>query len=1401
MASVFISSPAEVVVIDSRTRSGTITLPGTNAIPNRTITFKDQYGTFSNSTLTLSTQIGERFEDGTTSKIFSNAYTYLNLYATSSIWMLLNATNTVSQTISSLTVNQLTFGTGAGWVQFGPVQASIVSSIQVNANDGYINNLYVGIQSTVNDIMFYGLLGNYNNTVLAEISTGAGTQELLVFKGSSTSDRVRIQTTGTFVVETGVSARLFNSNTTATLANATPAFIINTSSNVGIQTSNPGATLDVAGTGRFITLSSQQLFVSSINGGGVIDTTAVQSTVRGLGTSGYVSTLSLFSSISGALSSFSTVLGTTTGGGITTANLQSTVQGLGTSGYVSTLSLVSSINEALSSFSTALGPLTGGGGGGPISFLSSFWVSTGFATVSSLNLIDPFLQAQNFLTVSSGVLLLNGAAISGGGGGGAGVSQIVAGSNITISPVGGTGIVTVNATGNITTANVQSTVQGLGASGYVSTLSLFSSISGALSSFSTALGPVSGSGLTSAALSSFSTSIGTSFYSASTSVSSLAVSNFTGFQGTVSTLTASTITLGASLGWLQTGPIQTVALSTTQINSEIIYTNNLNLGGQSSFTDIMFYGLLGNYNNTVIAEQSTGAGTQELLFFKGSSTSDRVRIQTTGTFVVETGVSARLFNSNTTATLANATPAFIINTSSNVGIQTSNPGATLDVAGTGRFITLSTLQLFVSSINGGSPSGGGGGDITTANLLSTVEGLGTAGYVSTLSLVSSIDGALSSFSTALGEVGSGGAGGPIPFLSSFQVSTGFATVSSLNLIDPFLQAENYLTVSSGVLLLNGAGIVGGAGGAGVSQIIAGSNITITPPGGTGVVTINATGGGGGIANIPDNLSTFAIFTSSLLASTIQSITLSAEAILTSSLTTQALEASTVLLSTISTNEINFAGFGYLLMPDIYPNTVYTSTVLTSNILVGFSTVISPIQFYGFGSYSNTVIAELSTGSNTQELIMFRGSNATDRIRMQTTGNIVFESGVSARIWPTVASNATPAMIINTSSNVGIQTATPGAALDVAGQARAISISSQQGFMSSLTGITVSSLQLFTSSINGGIIFSLPNLQSTVSGLGTAGYISSSQLFSSIEGLGSEGYISSTQLASTVEGLGSSRYVSTLSLFSAINGSISSFSTSLGGAGGGGGPILFLSSFFASTGFTTVSSLNLIDPFLQLENYLTVSSGVLLLNGTGIVGGAGGAGVSQIVAGTAISISPPGGTGIVTINGTGVNQLIAGSNITLTPAGGTGIVTIDATGGGGGIATLPDNLSSLTFSTGFVFSPLQVGNVSSQSLIAFPGRDSLYNQTVIASQSTGEGTAELLFFQGSSISDDIRFQTTGDIIFEPQVAPTVYPFTPMLGTPTMRLQSNFMDVAGQGRFQTMSSLTSFTGSIYVGVVFI
>ena len=60
-----------------------------------------------------------------------------------------------------------------------------------------------------------------------------------------------------------------------------------------------------------------------------------------------------------------------------------------------------------------------------------------------------------------------------------------------------------------------------------------------------------------------------------------------------------------------------------------------------------------------------------------------------------------------------------------------------------------------------------------------------------------------------------------------------------------------LDVTGGILSggINLSDIFGTPGGGAVGQIVAGNNITISPEGGTGVVTINATGGGGGGSDV------------------------------------------------------------------------------------------------------------------------------------------------------------------------------------------------------------------------------------------------------------------------------------------------------------------------------------------------------------------------------------------------------------------------------------------------------------------------------------------------------------------------------------------------------------------------
>lgn len=88
---------------------------------------------------------------------------------------------------------------------------------------------------------------------------------------------------------------------------------------------------------------------------------------------------------------------------------------------------------------------------------------------------------------------------------------------------------------------------------------------------------------------------------------------------------------------------------------------------------------------------------------------------------------------------------------------------------------------------------------------------------------------------------------------------------------------------------------------------------------------------------------------------------------------------------------------------------------------------------------------------------------------------------------------------------------------------------------------VSSFQLFSTVqglgsagyLSSGVI--TQPLISTVIGLGTVGYVSTSQLTSTVRGLGSSQYVSSTQLRSTTVGLGSVGYVSSTQLFSTVRG--------------------------------------------------------------------------------------------------------------------------------------------------------------------------------------------------------------------------------------------------------------------------
>jgi hypothetical protein len=229
---------------------------------NATINNLNVFGTTSLANLTvLSTAtIGE-------STITNTLYTnYLRvmcnaIIGASSIVLEANTiatSNLQTSTISLLDQSTMTykpFFISSGSIYYGSNVASAGGggSNIVATGGSTLSSIFVGSSSNQNFIKFWGTIGEYNNTVISQQSTGGGSDELLFFQGSSINDQFRFQTTGSVRFETGVSQprNFCNANQIAT-----PTVLINSSSNVGIMTNNPTFTLDVTGSGRFTTLLS-----------------------------------------------------------------------------------------------------------------------------------------------------------------------------------------------------------------------------------------------------------------------------------------------------------------------------------------------------------------------------------------------------------------------------------------------------------------------------------------------------------------------------------------------------------------------------------------------------------------------------------------------------------------------------------------------------------------------------------------------------------------------------------------------------------------------------------------------------------------------------------------------------------------------------------------------------------------------------------------------------------------------------------------------------------------------------------------------------------------------------------------------------------------------------------------
>jgi len=314
--------------------------------------------------------------------------------------------------------------------------------------------------------------------------------------------------------------------------------------------------------------------------------------------------------------------------------------------------------------------------------------------------------------------------------------------------------------------------------------------------------------------------------------------------------------------------------------------------------------------------------------------------------------------------------------------------------------------------------------------LATLTSISNSGVISTLGLNV---GSLSSINISTVNIAAG-------FISTINFGATRAYITNL-----FVGTEDFgsdLTATSNITQTGGTTILNGLSVSRIStNFIVASNISVASMSttygffstiSTGSVFGRFIGDGSSLTNlptarIPSTLSTLAFFTSSISTTNITS--------------PQGYISSLVVDSLAFSFSNSFIVMGDIITTSVSTIQTFTSTLTTNNLRVGTVSSLSFISFPGLQQgYAQTAIAEQSTGTGLQELIVFRGSSASDRIRMQTTGSIVFEPGVSARTFPAVGSNVTPAMIINASSNVGIGTAAPGVALDVVGAGRFTAVS-------------------------------------------------------------------------------------------------------------------------------------------------------------------------------------------------------------------------------------------------------------------------------------------------------------------------------------------------------------------------
>ena len=914
-------------------------------------------------------------------------------------------------------------------------------------------------------------------------------------------------TFGTIIEQTLITSSLIGLGTMGYLSTVVFGSIVSTANLANLVSTSYldtqlGSTVVGLGTAGYLSsIPTLGGFVSTANLANLVSTnalnTALTSTVIGLGTAGYLS--SAIASLPAGLVSTANLANL-----VSTAYLQtqigSTVLGLGTAGYISSSQLLSTskgIQNTLDSI-------------GILSTTQAYSYSTGVLFTSSVNFYDPRYSNSARMNVSAGILLLNGISVSGVTGGGTGVTQIIAGANISVDQ--GTGVVTITGpdlNNYVSTSyaadKIGSTVVGLGTAGYISTAQFLSTTFSYSRAFTT-----------------LSANISTLFFSSATANTAY-----------ISSLTIDQLTFGDGNGWADFGAIRAAVVSSYQVNTGIVYAPII------STQQIIGINFLtqANLTSTVIGLGTTGYLSSAITNLGGFglvstanlsghvSTANLVNLVSTANLAGHVST-ANLANLVSTANLAgHVSTANLVNLVSTSYLTTQLGSTVIGLGTAGYLSSIPSLGGFVSTANlAGHVSTANLANLVSTSLLntaltSTVIGLGTAGYLS--SAITNLGGfGLVSTANLAGHVSTANLAGLISSANITSTVIGLGTagyISSAQLLSTtYGYSQNFITLNASVSSLRFSTATGG--NAYISTLTIDQLIFGDGNGWADFAVLRAVA-----------ISTLQINTGIIYATTVSTSQLIGVDFLSqASLTSTVIGLGTVGYLSSASGSINASGLVSTANLANLVSTTYLQTQLGSTVRgLGTAGYISSIP--SLGGFVST--ANLANLVSTTYLATQLGSTV---IGLGTTGYL---SSI-----PSLGGFVSTANLANLVSTTYLATQLGSTVIGLGTTGYLSSIPSLGGFVSTANLANLVSTANLANHVSTANLANLVSttylatqLGSTLIGLGTAGYISSGQLLSTSVGLSQyiSSFIDPIELTSTVIGLGTQGFVSSLGLTFAV----------------------------------------------------------------------------------------------------------------------------------------------------------------------------------------------------------------------------------------------------------------------------